>query len=459
MRRTIFSLVLVLCLLLGSILPVFAENGSDVAAQSEDPTLPQLKVSEECIAFIKENEGFAAKPFWDYSQYSVGYGSRCEKDDYPNGITKEEADALLRSNLVNYEAMVDKVLEKGTVEHTQAQYDAIVSLTYNLGPQWMNSGYNIYRYILFGGYTEMEFVNTMGSWCSAGGEVLAGLCKRRMEEADLYLHGDYQLNNAPYRCIEFKGDPGKADVKVQYYSAGARLSWLPDAVLERHHLTGWYIIAGSGRQTISTDTLAPESFYTRAYAIWAEGDSENGGGVTDFPFQDVSATVWYYPWIKSAVEQGLFSGVSEVSFNPDGFMTRGMLVTVLHRAAEVSAQAMDLPYTDVAEDQWYTPAVQWAYHTGIANGISETEFAPDQLITREQLATMLYRFALYQEKDTGLRDTLRDFRDAKQVSPYALEALQWAVAAGIINGSSGEILPQDYATRAECAKMLVAYLN
>lgn len=235
------------------------------------PGVPTLKMSEAGVQFIKDNEGFAKYPMWDYGQYSVGYGSRCPDDKYEeyreNGITEEEADYLLRLMLADFEKVVDGVLEKSTVEHTQSQYDAIVSLTYNVGQQWINSNYQIYQYILYGGCTELDFVNVLGSWCNAGGSVLSGLCRRRMEEADMYLNGDYALNNAPYRCLIFNGAKGTPSEKTHYYKPGGTLNELPTATREGYTFLGWFDKTVGGTQ-YTADSKVPGSAVTVLYAHW-----------------------------------------------------------------------------------------------------------------------------------------------------------------------------------------------
>lgn len=236
-----------------------------------DPQAPVLKMSEAGIQFIKDNEGFAKYPMWDYGQYSVGYGSRCPDDKYEeykeNGITEEEADYLLRLMLADFEQVVDKVLEKSTIEHTQSQYDAIVSLTYNVGQQWINSNYQIYQYILYGGCTELDFVNVLGSWSNAGGSVLSGLCRRRMEEADMYLNGDYALNNAPYRCLIFNGAKGTPSEKTHYYKPGGTLNELPTATREGYTFLGWFDKTVGGTQ-YTVNSNVPGSAVTVLYAHW-----------------------------------------------------------------------------------------------------------------------------------------------------------------------------------------------
>lgn len=173
----------------------------DNGGSGEDPVT--LKTSEACIQFIKDHEGFSKFAYWDYGQWTIGYGTRCEENEFPDGITEEEADQRLRLMLVDFEKMVDDVLDASPLVHTQSQYDAMISFTFNLGPQWINPKYNIYQYFVYGGYTEMEFVNTMGRWLSSSSEVVDGLAKRRIDEADMYLNGVYRLGSTAYVRVVF----------------------------------------------------------------------------------------------------------------------------------------------------------------------------------------------------------------------------------------------------------------
>lgn len=157
-----------------------------------------MRVSESCIAFIKRMEGFAKYPVWDYAQYSVGYGCRCEKGEYPNGITEAEADALLRKAISNFENGINNIGR----QLTQNQFDALVSFSYNVGLAWIsNSSYRIYKLAHGTQYTEAEVFDIFGSWNNAGGKPLAGLTRRREAEARMWLYGE---NSTPAKDITAK---------------------------------------------------------------------------------------------------------------------------------------------------------------------------------------------------------------------------------------------------------------
>lgn len=179
-------------------------------------------------------------------------------------------------------------------------------------------------------------------------------------------------------------------------------------------------------------------------------------------FTDLDADAWYHEGVDYALTNGLMNGVGGGKFEPDGQLTRAQLVTVLYRAAgEPDTGKQVNPFTDVADDAWYTKAVIWAANNGIVNGVAKNVFAPDASITREQIATMLYRYA---GAEAAKEDKLSAFPDAAKVSDWAKEALNWAVASGLINGvadanGTASLEPQATATRAQIATILMRWLE
>ena len=179
-------------------------------------------------------------------------------------------------------------------------------------------------------------------------------------------------------------------------------------------------------------------------------------------FTDLDAKAWYHEGVDYALTNGLMNGVGGGKFEPDGQLTRAQLVTVLYRAAgEPDTGKQVNPFTDVADDTWYTKAVIWAANNGIVNGVGKNVFAPDASITREQIATMLYRYA---GAEAAKEDKLSAFPDAAKTSDWAKEALNWAVASGLINGvadanGTANLEPQATATRAQIATILMRWLE
>ncbi len=170
------------------------------------------------------------------------------------------------------------------------------------------------------------------------------------------------------------------------------------------------------------------------------------------PFTDVKQDAWYVPYVRYVVEKGYMEGVGEGLFGPDMTLTRGMLVTTLYRmAGEPAVEGMENPFTDLKQD-WYVDAVTWAANAGIVNGITETLFAPESDVTREQAATMLYRYAGQPETEGA---DLSSFPDGSEISAYAVPAMSWAVEEGFFAGfEDGTLRARAYLSRAQMAKLL-----
>ncbi len=183
-------------------------------------------------------------------------------------------------------------------------------------------------------------------------------------------------------------------------------------------------------------------------------DQPTGGDVCDI-FKDVSEDAWYHDAVQWAVDKGIMNGVAPDLFAPDATCTRAMVVTMLWRLEGEPVVNYLLPYTDVSAEQWYTEAVRWAASAGAVTGMSADTFAPDAEITREQLATILYRYAQAQGKGfTGAWAFPLDYPDAADVSDYAYEALCWMTMNGVIQGmDDGTLAPGANATRAQIAAM------
>ena len=175
-----------------------------------------------------------------------------------------------------------------------------------------------------------------------------------------------------------------------------------------------------------------------------------------FPFTDVKETDWSYDDIYYVWEKGLMQGTSETTFAPKIDTSRAMIVTILWRLEGEPVVNYAMSFDDVADGQWYTEAIRWAQSTGIVKGYSADEFGPDDPITREQMAAILYRYA--QSKGEGFTGSwmfLLEFKDAAQVSDWADEAMHWCVMKGLINGVGNDLLdPQGYATREQVAAIL-----
>ena len=208
---------------------------------------------------------------------------------------------------------------------------------------------------------------------------------------------------------------------------------------------GWYADKGLTKKITSVKLDAN----TTVYAKWTEAP------VSGLPFGDVKTADWFYNDVKYVYEKGMMAGTAADVFAPNATTTRAMIVTILYRLEGSPAVTGTNAFVDVPAGQWYTDAVSWAAANQIVKGTSATTFAPNDSITREQMAAILYRYAQYKGYDVTKKADLSGYSDNSQVSAYAKDALAWANAAKLINGVTNTTLaPQGNATRAQVSAIL-----
>lgn len=183
------------------------------------------------------------------------------------------------------------------------------------------------------------------------------------------------------------------------------------------------------------------------------------GKYTSLPFNDVSYGDWYYDAVQFVYSRGIMDGVDYYKFAPNGTITRGMILTMLWRMAGEPFEMPVTSFTDVEIGRYYTTAVAWACRNGIADGMGESTFGPNDAITREELVTLLYRYAQY-FGHSCIGTSIEGFADAGSVSSYAYNAMCWAYKAGVVTGTTGSRLnPQGTASRAEAAQMIMSFYS
>ena len=195
------------------------------------------------------------------------------------------------------------------------------------------------------------------------------------------------------------------------------------------------------------------------------GGASGGGSIVieepdtplgDLPFVDVPADAWYAEAVDYVVNAGLMNGTSATTFSPNGTTDRAMLVTVLYRLEGSPSVSKRSDFADVTSGTWYTDAVNWANANGIVTGYGNGMFGPTDSVTREQTAAILYRYVSYKNHDVSKQSSLSGYTDANAVSAWALDAMEWAVADGLISGTdTNALLPGGYATRAQTAQILM----
>ena len=197
-----------------------------------------------------------------------------------------------------------------------------------------------------------------------------------------------------------------------------------------------------------------------AVTVEASFTKDDGSVSTGLPFTDVKADDWFYEAVKYVYDNKLMDGTSATTFAPLMTTNRAMIVTILWRLEGQPETDATLSFTDVESGVWYTDAVNWAASKGIVKGYSDTVFAPNDTVTREQLATILYRYAEYKEYDVSAKGDLTTFADGAKTSSWAAEAMEWAVGSSLLSGKDGGKLdPTGTATRAEVATILMRFME
>lgn len=288
-----------------------------------------------------------------------------------------------------------------------------------------------------------------------------------------YANMDFRIQNGEVTIIKCDSECGSIDPFLPSYIDGypvTELAYLSLLTIDRISSSAYAVLPPTlKRLDYDVFGVSPENhlllYYpgTRAEKLvqYQRYPYANIYDVLALPYQDVQQGDWYYSAVSFAYYNGLMNGVADMLFDPNGTMTRAMLVTVLWRLDGGSADGTS-PYTDVPEGTWYTDGVIWATENGIVNGVGNGKFDPNGTVTREQIATILYRYAAYRGVDVSDRASLDLFTDAGAVSDYARAPMQWAVQTKLISGRLDHkqlyLAPQSGGTRAEVATILMRFL-
>jgi len=234
---------------------------------------------------------------------------------------------------------------------------------------------------------------------------------------------------------------GKIDVSVPYTlktneNADTITVWY---LADDGSITPMHGVYDSGTKTVSFTTTHLSSYV-----------------IANFPFVDVPEDAWYYGSVAYVYTHGLFGGTANATFSPTQVMTRGMIVTVLWRMEGKPAAAGASAFPDVKSGTYCADAVAWATENGIVLGYGNGNYGPNDGITREQMAAILYRYAKHKNYDVsvGAKTDIRGYDDIQSVSEYAMPAMQWACGAGLVKGSDNKLMPSGNATRAQTAAIL-----
>lgn len=281
------------------------------------------------------------------------------------------------------------------------------------------------------------------------------------------------LNTTRY-TVKFDTDGGSA-VSSKTVTRNSKAVEPADPTKDGYTFDGWY---SDKNFTTVYDFNQPVTKNLTLYAKWAEvkikepdveqkiPDTECDGTSADncssLAFDDLDVKLWYHSDTDYVIENGLMKGITSKTFEPNADLTRAMLVTVLYRLEGEPATNKNIPFADIDMGAYYKNAVIWAQQNDIVKGISETEFAPNESITREQIAAIIYRYAQYKEYNVAVGEStnILSYNDFADISEYAVPSVQYAIGSGLLEGrTETELNPKDNATRAEAAAILHRFIE
>ena len=438
MKKRILSWILSVALVV-TVFPVFASADE----------IEGMTTSTAGLEMIKEFEGFIRMPMPDGVQWSIGYGSKCDPGDYPNGISEAEADALLLETVSYFEEAVNRYLNAYDISLEQHQFDALISITYNLGVAWINSSYRFWSMLRQGldQYTDNEIASAIGVWSHVGTSVSEGILQRRITEIRLFLYGDYDgSTSVDFRHAVFHGNGGEIETDVMLYRENEPYGEFPEATRSGYYFAGWYTAANGGTQVRTTDLAVGD---LTLYAHWSATPVQveepvqtvqpSAGG-----FRDVQETDWFYQYVLDLTSDGTISGYGDGTYRPDEIVTVGQSLKLILLAAGYEAQAP-------VSDHWASGYQQLALDLEIASQeeVSDLDAPASRLLVGTMAAKAL------RIQPTTSRGEFVDTDDG-----YA-EALYYT---GIMEGSLDEegnrwFRPAETVKRSEIAKIVWTMQN
>ena len=320
MKKRITSFLLAAAMLLGM---VWVGSVNVQAASS-------MTTSAECIRVLKLYEGFGSKPYWDYSQYTVGYGTRCPDDmiEYytQHGITEAEAELLLQNHLSGVEYDINtRIIDKYGITLTQAQFDALIMFSYNCGTAWVYETSGTFHNAIVKGWTGSELIRAFALWCSAGNQVQTHLLRRRLNEANMYINGVYPTTKTPpdnFCYVLYDANGGTTSPRSQGYDSNLTATPYPVPTMSGYTFKGWYTQKTGGTKVTVLDASTKNALL---YAQWedAAGNAPPSNDAT--PDNPVTVTV-------TGIDVNLREGPG-TNYTSLGKATKGQQLTITEIAS------------------------------------------------------------------------------------------------------------------------------
>ena len=416
----LFCLALLLPLLSGDVLAVQTYN-----------------TSGRGLALIRDYEEFHEFPYRDSNGvWRVGYGTKCEKGEYSNGVSEMQAYEMLRQDLKRSETAVNSLLVKHSIRVDQEQFDALVSLTHSLGTQWIDPEYRFCAYLIngIGRYSEGEVVNAIATWCHKGSTMVDELAQRRLREAYLFLYGRYEISASwKYTYIHYNTNGGTMENTTIFYPVGEMYGSLPEVKRSGKNFEGWYTADGA---LLTGSEIACDALHVTAR--WSERGAEEEIDYSKWvnPYSDVKKSDWFFAYVRELSVKGVVGGYPDGTFQSTNSLKTGEALKLILRAAGYEEQTP-------IDRHWASGYMVLARQLGCFGADEAVD--PEEPITRLRVAQIVVR-ALGLEESEGLSP----FADADDPSLRTL--YEQGILEGSVAGGQRLYYPDNGITRAEiCA--------
>lgn len=412
------ALLLALCLAFSLCTSALAEDGA-------------LTAGSDALRLIEDGEGFRAEKYSSGGKWYIGYGTQCDEDEYPNGITRDEAEQLLREKLSDYERKLNEFFARYAITPTQGQFDALLSFCYNFGTGWLSGTSDLVK-IVRGevAATRLETAQAFGEWCHSGGEAMGGLAERRLLEAALYLDGGFDAAEEEFAYLIIKKDDGVSyatDFRV--YERGTAYGAFPAAEKVGFRLSGMQTTDGrllTETSIVTDNETACAVFKTNSY--------------TGRVYSDVTADDWFYDYVMELSEGGIINGYDDGTYRPGETTKAGELLKLVLLAAGHSAQSPTTLH-------WASGYATYALSMGYLSS-AWTDRQLDGSISRLEVARLAAKALGY-----GASNAASPFPDVDD--GYVTALYELGVFVGTTDENGGVVFePSSGITRAEAATII-----
>lgn len=419
MKQKLLSALLATALLVSLAAP------SRAAAQT-------MAFSDALVTYIKNGEGFRAKPYSDGTGWYIGYGVACGQYDYPNGITESEADALLRQKMQLFADAVNAFLTRYGVAVTQGQFDAMCGLSYNIGTSWLNARNRLPGYLIDGieNHSAREIADAIGVYCHVGSSVYEPLLRRRVAELKMFLSDDYSATADGWCWLILNANGGEnADFDVALFPAGEPYGALPVPTRAGWYFAGWQTADG---KVLKNGDTAGENL--RVTALWSETPVEqpepDPEPDPEARCSDVAAGDWFYDYVETLAAGGVVSGYPDGSFRPERDVTYGEALKLLLRAAGFAEQTAE------DDEHWAAAYLRYAVSRSyLAEGAVTDLDAP---ITRDAVADLTA--AALELPSSAIASPYADSSRPSALALYEAGIMQGSVDTGVRLFNGGDAL-------------------